>query len=464
MTKGTLATKTSSIALHRAAFENDVPTLEQLLKTSSPEDLASRDVHGNTPLHLAVIAGNHGAIAVLLAAGASPEVKSGAKWTALDDAIAQEDQKSIKLLLETLRLEVKKERKAMKARIKPVLLKMPDFSIQLRWELGSPLFGWILRRYAPDDTYTIYKVGLRLRVDGSLRGMDPTSRALLPRWRKGPFSLLMDASTTPVTWALVDYTDKTWVDLYSERKAAVKDLDQDARDLIDAGAGRVRLKGSELDFTPATTWLGRPSTTVIDGYNTQVFEAIGRMVALIDKHNPWKLPPGMTYDDYLQSAKAPKDEREEVPWDPLQGPPPSVAQAFAEDEEAQLEIFSKAGGRVEAREINGRCWMAKDHPMTLKELLPLMEAMGAANKHVSAAIGFIKQYHDHSMFPMKVRVPLMWTVYLMMRFRSYRQLLAGHGEAAVEDPAFFQVPSSFKKIQLGEFGPTEETFYEAREQ
>lgn len=30
---------------------------------------------------------------------------------------------------------------------------------QLRWELGSPLFGLLLRRYAPDDTYTIWKVG-----------------------------------------------------------------------------------------------------------------------------------------------------------------------------------------------------------------------------------------------------------------------------------------------------------------
>ena len=31
--------------------------------------------------------------------------------------------------------------------------------VQLRWELGSPIFGWLLRHYAPDDTYHCTKVG-----------------------------------------------------------------------------------------------------------------------------------------------------------------------------------------------------------------------------------------------------------------------------------------------------------------
>lgn len=128
---------------------------------------------------------------------------------------------------------------------------------QLRWELGSPLFGLLLRHYAPDDTYTVHKVraacpaarkehrqtdgagpgggrgggpapctlGLRehpcswptptppapalplalsplrhvdqvgnlLRVDGTLMGPDDRSRSFIPRWKRGHFSLLVDA-------------------------------------------------------------------------------------------------------------------------------------------------------------------------------------------------------------------------------------------------------------------------------
>jgi hypothetical protein len=39
--------------------------------------------------------------------------------------------------------------------------------MQLKWELGSPLFGLILRRYAPHDTY---EVSLTDKCKGS---MDP---------------------------------------------------------------------------------------------------------------------------------------------------------------------------------------------------------------------------------------------------------------------------------------------------
>lgn len=36
---------------------------------------------------------------------------------------------------------------------------------QLRWELGSPLFGLLLRHFAPDDTYTVHKArGARVGV------------------------------------------------------------------------------------------------------------------------------------------------------------------------------------------------------------------------------------------------------------------------------------------------------------
>lgn len=38
--------------------------------------------------------------------------------------------------------------------------------VQLRWELGSPVFGLILRKYAPSDTYQVsnHKKGLLLQA------------------------------------------------------------------------------------------------------------------------------------------------------------------------------------------------------------------------------------------------------------------------------------------------------------
>ena len=194
--------------------------------------------------------------------------------------------------------------------------------------------------------------------------------------------------------------------------------------------------------------------------------------------------------------KMPDDAIEEVPWDPLKGPPPSIANTFgdstaassgSEEEKAQAAAvaeFQTAAAQAEAnqkrlisegeitpatqaREIKGICWMARDFPMSLRQLLPLLEAVGGANKHIAAAAGFIAAYQNHSLFPVRIKVPLMWTVYLMLRFKKFRELTPGAGEPALEDDNFFEVPRSYKKIALmaeqGAAEPVDDTFYEAHE-
>jgi hypothetical protein len=195
--------------------------------------------------------------------------------------------------------------------------------------------------------------------------------------------------------------------------------------------------------------------------------------------------------------KLPDDVIEEVPWDPLKGPPPSIANTLKNNrpsgsstEEAQaLADFQTAAvakaeedrvasfqGRTstatasEAREIKGICWMAKDFPMSLRELLPLLEAVGGANKHIAAAAGFIGAYRTQNLFPVRIKVPLMWTVYLKLRFEKYRELKPSAGEPALEDGSFFEVPRGYVKASLmGDKGDVageesvEETFYEVNE-
>ena len=57
-----------------------------------------------------------------------------------------------------------------------------------------------------------------------------------------------------------------------------------------------------------------------------------------------------------------------------------------------------------ARRMTGKCWMAEDFPMSLTQLLPVLEVIGNANKHIARVAKFLHKYGDMSLFPVKLQV------------------------------------------------------------
>merc|ERR1719353_1301095 len=99
----------------------------------------------------------------------------------------------------------KAEFERKRPRILKTLVEAPDFRMSLKWELHSFLFGGLLRKYTPHDVYDISKVGCKLRIDGTLMGLDEeaaTSGAMLPRWRRGRFSLILLGGSEPRLYLL----------------------------------------------------------------------------------------------------------------------------------------------------------------------------------------------------------------------------------------------------------------------
>lgn len=47
--------------------------------------------------------------------------------------------------------------------------KIPDFTFEMNWECDSKIIPFV-KKFAPSDTYTIYKYGDSLRIDLSLLG------------------------------------------------------------------------------------------------------------------------------------------------------------------------------------------------------------------------------------------------------------------------------------------------------
>ncbi len=57
-----------------------------------------------------------------------------------------------------------------------------------------------------------------------------------------------------------------------------------------------------------------------------------------------------------------------------------------------------------ARTLTGRCWMAEGFPMSLRQLLPILDIVGTANKHLARVAKFMQKYGDMELFPVKLQV------------------------------------------------------------
>ncbi|PSC68048.1 Ankyrin repeat domain-containing 13C [Micractinium conductrix] len=582
------------LALHRAAFEGDVDEIGHLLPCLSLRQKIQLDPQGNTALHVAVIARQHAAIAALLDGGVPPDVKNERMWSPLDDAVALGDAEAAQMLYSRLLAAAKVAKRQKKEALAAVMTTgLPDFRMQLRWELGSPLFGLLLRHYAPDDTYTVCKVGKRLRVEGTLMGLDSRSRSLIPRWKRGHFSLLVDAGVSPTRAFLVDHTERVYYDLYQERKAHLKPIEQEVAEMIADGASKVRLADADLEFAPLKGWFGGAKKEKIDGWECEVYEASGSLATAIWHKTPVVLPPGAAFEEYLE-MDLPADEIEEMsdgpgsshhpaqehaappasvpappqrahparvqveaqppaapptpplprahvqaealPAAPAPPVPPQLKQKqrwwrrtqsggsastssvpasphdskrsaesiqFASASSASFGSSSShstaaagsalempgsgasdgtaaAGSTLErptsgvssgggapgggapggsapgeaqrasggkGRTFSSRCWLAKHYPITLAQMIPMLEVVSAGNSHFAAAAAYLRQFRSEEYFPVRVQVPLMWTVYLQLSFRHFA-LLKANDEAM--QPGFFDLPPGYRMDRMEE--------------
>ena len=83
--------------------------------------------------------------------------------------------------------------------------------VQLKWELSSTLLGVLIGKYLPHDTYTVYKMGSHLRVDGALKGVKPDAASMLPQWKYGAFSLIIDTNDVKRGVLYVDHVKKRYM-------------------------------------------------------------------------------------------------------------------------------------------------------------------------------------------------------------------------------------------------------------
>jgi len=426
---------------HRAVFNNNMEAVAAITESAEfLQCLELVDPHGNTVLHVAAICGHHEVAKVLLKAGAKVEAKNLRGWTALDDAIALGNHRMAKLLYSQRLADIKSAYKAKKKDLIESMQRMPDYKFQMSWELGSSFFGYLLRRYAPHDIYMVYKSNDRIRVDGTLMGMDSESKNLIPEWKRGHFSLLYSSGAADGTKSrvvVVDHVKRLWADLSDHKKKAGNTTDMEVAMLMHDGAGKTKMKTSELRFKPAKTWTGATYKEKVGDWNTTVFEAQARLVAVTIYKAPVQLPVECTFEEYLE-LEVPADRVKEKPVDPfsMDALKPKGGQPKELDEDGQ----ERKAAPKKPRMVTSKLWMAEGFPMSLHDLLPIMDIIGHANKHLKKVSGFMRKYGDRELFPVKVQVPLVMTVFAMVCTRQFSLLQEGD---PAKELSFYEIRPGF---------------------
>jgi ankyrin repeat protein len=86
--------------LHAAAWQGDLPRLQQLVASEGKQILNARDPYGRTPLHVATFARQRAVIRALAQAGADLNLMESDRYDAVTIASVADDEESLQVLLQ----------------------------------------------------------------------------------------------------------------------------------------------------------------------------------------------------------------------------------------------------------------------------------------------------------------------------------------------------------------------------
>eukprot|EP00731_Ephydatia_muelleri_P018199 Em0011g239a len=186
------ATDDKTFEIHKAVFRGDLEAVKHLLEDISNATIS--DMHGNTPLHLAVMLGRKDIIELLLANGAKVNEKNGLGWNSLDEAVCYGDKPTITLLVQKRLDQAREGLISRRQELVRSLNSLGSFYAELKWEFHT----WVpfLSRLLPSDVCKIYKTGSCVRLDSTLGDFSGM------RWTTGDLSFIFNGEDRQQTQSL----------------------------------------------------------------------------------------------------------------------------------------------------------------------------------------------------------------------------------------------------------------------
>jgi len=436
-----------SCDLHQAVFKNDLPGLSALLRgikeKTNKIEIAGKDLHGNTALHLAVMLGRRECAQLLLAHGAPVKLKNTAGWSPLAEAISYGERQTIASLLRRLKQQAKSEMGNRRPDMIEGLRKLGDFTLELKWDFSS----WVplVSRVLPSDVCKISKKGASVRLDTTLVDFSEM------RWERGDITFLYRGDETP-EHSLCVLDNKAGVYQYVRHQESELEFEDEVDLLMSSDIVAAQISTKPITFTREKAgWIWREDRAEQLGNYQADFYTVNGMVLESRKRREHlseeDLQKNRAIIDSFSKGNTQAIEADPAPAEPNRReslvPPPTPGVLWAEYSACPPgqppPMGRKIVSKTSSKQFKATVAMSEDFPMKVDMLLAVLEVIAPQFKHFNKLRDFVNLKLPPG-FPIQVNIPVLPTVSAKITFTDFKWTESG--DAGLEQEKF-QIPARY---------------------
>ncbi|GIX81657.1 ankyrin repeat domain-containing protein 13C [Caerostris extrusa] len=397
--------------LHEAVFENDLMRVASSLRT---HDVAQKDLHGNTPLHIAVMKGHKECVQLLLAHNAPVKVKNRQGWSPLAEAISYGDRQTISSLIRKMKLQSRESMEVRRPDLTSALSQIGNFFMELKWDFQS----WVplVSRILPSDVCRIHKKGSNIRLDTTLVDFNDM------KWERGDISFIFMGDRKP-SHSLVVLDNKLKVYQKMRYEETEGEIEDEVDILMSSDVVAAQISTKSITFSRAQTgWLFR-------GDKTEKNWPISSRCLYLQKNKALLENLARNGNFNVDNAELQRrksllpPEKWPITWD-----------EYINSYDRYIHLGRPQVCKETRKHFKATVAMSEDFPLSVESLLNVLEVI-APFKHFKKLRDFVRMKLP-SGFPIKLDIPILPTVSACITFQDFR--------FNIEIPdSYFEIPRDY---------------------
>ncbi|XP_013885663.1 ankyrin repeat domain-containing protein 13C [Austrofundulus limnaeus] len=418
--------------VHECVFKGDVRRLSSLIRTHS---ISQKDVHGNTPLHLAVMLGHKECALLLLAHNAPVKIKNAQGWSPLAEAISYGDRQMITAILRKLKQQSRESVEDKRPKLLKALRELGDFYLEVHWDFQS----WVplLSRMLPSDACKIYKQGINIRLNTTLIDFNDM------KCQRGDLSFIFNGDAPPSqSFVVLDNEAEVYQRIHHEESEMETEEEVDI--LMSSDVYSATLSTKSITFSRSQIgWLFREDKTERVGNFLADFYAVNGLVLESRKRREHLSEEDILRNKAIMESLSKGGGISEQNFEParrqsLTSPAPNTI-SWEEYVTAEPGKPPHLGRELVCKEskknFKATVAMSQDFPLGIESLLNVLEVV-APFKHFNKLREFVQMKLPPG-FPVKLDIPVFPTITATVTFQEFR-----YDEF---EESLFDIPAEYKE-------------------